>query len=187
MGDVLKVVTAIAMKNKNTKLDSARGEDTMSGLPSLNSGITTAWNTNPVPQKKRARRAIPLNDISATDTPADSPAASASASASVSVSAQDTQPTSMPTAPRRKRPRPDPSAIAAKYAPPDLDLGALGGLQPQITQLLEIAALALFHPEIYLHTGVPRPKGVLLHGVPGGGKTQLVKCLAGVSLVFRCW
>ncbi|XAO22229.1 hypothetical protein I312_100997 [Cryptococcus bacillisporus CA1280] len=151
----------------------------MSGLPSLNSGITAAWNTNPVPQKKRARRAIPLNDISATDTPADSPAASASASASVSVSAQDTQPTSMPTAPRRKRPRPDPSAIAAKYAPPDLDLGALGGLQPQITQLLEIAALALFHPEIYLHTGVPRPKGVLLHGVPGGGKTQLVKCLAG--------
>ncbi|KAE8541449.1 hypothetical protein D1P53_002809 [Cryptococcus gattii VGV] len=151
----------------------------MSGLPSLNSGITAAWNTNPLPQKKRARRAIPLNDISATDTPADSPAASASASVSVSVSAQDAQPTPTPTAPRRKRPRPDPSAIAAKYAPPDLHLGSLGGLQPQITQLLEIAALALFHPEIYLHTGVPRPKGVLLHGVPGGGKTQLVKCLAG--------
>lgn len=157
----------------------------MSGLPSLNSGITAAWNTNPLPQKKRTRRAIPLNDISATDTPADSPAASVSASASAS--AQDAQPTPTPPAPRRKRPRPDPSAIAAKYAPPDLDLGALGGLQPQITQLLEIAALALFHPEIYLHTGVPRPKGVLLHGVPGGGKTQLVKCLAGVSLVLGYW
>ncbi|OWZ70115.1 hypothetical protein AYX14_04517, partial [Cryptococcus neoformans] len=51
--------------------------------------------------------------------------------------------------------------------------------------LLEIAALALFHPEIYLHTGVPRPKGVLLHGVPGGGKTQLVRCLAGeIKLPF---
>lgn len=174
----LKVVTAIAVKSKNTKLDSAkRRRHTMSGFPSLNSGITAAWNTNPVPQKKRARRAIPLNDISATDTPADSPAASAS------VSVQDTQPTPTPPATRRKRPRPDPSAIAAKYAPPDLDLGSLGGLQPQITQLLEIVALALFHPEIYLHTGVPRPKGVLLHGVPGGGKTQLVKCLAGVSLV----
>lgn len=140
----------------------------MSGLPSLNAGITAAWNTNAPPQKKRTRRALPLNDAPPTDSPLASPAP-----------AQDAQLT--PPPPRRKRPRPDPSMIAAKYAPPALDLGALGGLQPQITQLLEIAALALFHPEIYLHTGVPRPKGVLLHGVPGGGKTQLVRCLAGVS------
>ncbi|OXB39482.1 ribosome biogenesis ATPase [Cryptococcus neoformans] len=144
----------------------------MSGLPSLNAGITAAWNTNAPPQKKRTRRALPLNDAPATDSPLASPAP-----------AQDAQPT--PPPPRRKRPRPDPSMIAAKYAPPALDLGALGGLQPQITQLLEIAALALFHPEIYLHTGVPRPKGVLLHGVPGGGKTQLVRCLAGeIKLPF---
>ncbi|TXT07283.1 hypothetical protein VHUM_03453 [Vanrija humicola] len=44
---------------------------------------------------------------------------------------------------------------------------------------MEIVALPLLHPEIYAHTGVPRPRGVLLHGVPGGGKTQLVRCLAG--------
>lgn len=46
---------------------------------------------------------------------------------------------------------------------------------------MEIVVLPLLHPEIYQHTGVPRPRGVLLHGVPGGGKTQLVRCLAGVS------
>ncbi len=44
--------------------------------------------------------------------------------------------------------------------------------------------LPLLHPEIYQYTGVPRPRGVLLHGVPGGGKTQLVKCLAGVGHVM---
>jgi len=57
----------------------------------------------------------------------------------------------------------------------------LGGLKDQITQLMEIVVLPLLHPEIYQFTGVVRPRGVLLHGVPGGGKTQLVKCLAGVS------
>lgn len=82
--------------------------------------------------------------------------------------------------PRRKRPRQEVGAIPSKYAPPDLKLGSLGGLRPQITQLLEIVVLPLLHPEIYQFTGVPRPRGVLLHGVPGGGKTQLVKCLAGV-------
>lgn len=148
------------------KRRAGQRRDTMSGLPSLNAGITAAWNTNAPPQKKRTRRAIPLNDLPAPASPLDDSPAPATPAAP----------------PRRKRPRAAPSVIAAKYAPPDLDLGALGGLQPQITQLLEIAALALFHPEIYLHTGVPRPKGVLLHGVPGGGKTQLVRCLAGVSL-----
>jgi ribosome biogenesis ATPase len=86
---------------------------------------------------------------------------------------------------RRKRPRQDPETLAAKYAPPELKLSFLGGLQDQITQLMEIVVLPLLHPEIYQHTGVPRPRGVLLHGVPGGGKTQLVRCLAGVSGVYR--
>jgi ribosome biogenesis ATPase len=83
--------------------------------------------------------------------------------------------------PRRKKPKSDRGAAPSKYAPPDLKLSSLGGLRAQITQLMEIVVLPLLHPEIYQHTGVPRPRGVLLHGVPGGGKTQLVKCLAGVS------
>jgi ribosome biogenesis ATPase len=67
----------------------------------------------------------------------------------------------------------------------------LGGLTQQIEQLMEIVVLPLLHPEIYQHTGVSRPRGVLLHGVPGGGKTQLVKCLAGVCrlkshMIKRC-
>ncbi|WVQ86085.1 hypothetical protein IAT38_008253 [Cryptococcus sp. DSM 104549] len=150
----------------------------MSGLPSLNSSITAQWATasSSTAPKKRVRRALPVNDVSSAPSPSATPAGEPSTSAPGS--GPDSQaPT--PVAPRRKRPRHDPEAIAAKYAPPDLDLSSLGGLQSQITQLLEIVALALSHPEIYHHTGVPRPKGVLLHGVPGGGKTQLVKCLAG--------
>jgi ribosome biogenesis ATPase len=47
---------------------------------------------------------------------------------------------------------------------------------------MEIVALPLLHPEIYTFTGVKPPRGVLLHGVPGGGKTRLVNCLAGVGV-----
>ncbi|KAK8850565.1 hypothetical protein IAR55_004483 [Kwoniella newhampshirensis] len=153
----------------------------MSGLPSLNSSITSAWATASVP-KKRPKRSIGLNSPS-TSTPPDLSAEASSstappASAQQAPNGDDRPPT--PVGPvRRKRPRHNPEDLAAKYAPPDLKLSLLGGLQTQITQLMEIVVLPLLHPEIYLHTGVPRPRGVLLHGVPGGGKTQLVKCLAG--------
>ncbi|ORY31232.1 putative helicase [Naematelia encephala] len=136
--------------------------------PSLNQSITAAWSTAP---KKRVKRHIGLNGTSSASTPAPGEASSSTA--------PNEERPSTPVPVKRKRQRPDPEQIAAKYAPPDLKLSSLGGLRDQITQLLGIVALPLQHPEIYAHTGVPRPRGVLLHGVPGGGKTQLVKCLAG--------
>ncbi|BEI81143.1 hypothetical protein CcaverHIS002_0203030 [Cutaneotrichosporon cavernicola] len=142
----------------------------MSGMPlnqSLNQGLTAAWGVKSataspaatVALKKRGRK-IGLNDSpDGTATPTSQPA-----------SDKEIEP------PRKRRQRREQED---KYTPPDARLSQLGGLNKQITQLLEIVALPLLHPEIYTHTGVPRPRGVLLHGVPGGGKTQLVKCLAG--------
>lgn len=158
----------------------SRRSRTMNGPGSLNQSITAAWSTPAVP-KKRTKRAIPLNS-STSSSPGPSDPTQPQASTSALPTPEDRPPTPSTSAPaRRKRPRHDPEQLAAKYAPPDLKLGSLGGLESQITQLMEIVVLPLLHPEIYLHTGVSRPRGVLLHGVPGGGKTQLVKCLAGVS------
>lgn len=83
-------------------------------------------------------------------------------------------------APRSGNNSGDRASLLAQYPPPsNARLSNLGGLEPQITQLLEIVALPLLHPEIYRFTGIKPPRGVLLHGVPGGGKTRLVTCLAG--------
>lgn len=63
--------------------------------------------------------------------------------------------------------------------PPDIKLSSLGGLQSITTQLMELVGMPILHPEVYLSTGVEPPRGVLLYGPPGCGKTTIANALAG--------
>lgn len=70
------------------------------------------------------------------------------------------------------------------YTPPTTRLRDLGGVEACVEKMLELVAMPLCHPEIYLHTGVQPPRGVLLHGPPGCGKTMLANAIAGVCSSF---
>lgn len=100
-------------------------------------------------------------------TPADTPEADGS-STQQKKRAKDTAPV------KAKRQK-----VKEDRTPPTTNLESLGGVDDVIAQLMELVGLPILHPEIFESTGVEPPRGVLLHGPPGCGKTSIANALAG--------
>lgn len=54
----------------------------------------------------------------------------------------------------------------------------IGGLKPQLQRIREMIELPLRYPEVFQRLGIDAPKGVLLHGTPGCGKTLIARAIA---------
>ncbi len=61
---------------------------------------------------------------------------------------------------------------------PNVSYSDIGGLNEQIREVREAVEMPLTKPEVFERIGIEPPKGVLLYGAPGTGKTLLAKAVA---------
>jgi len=61
---------------------------------------------------------------------------------------------------------------------PDISYEDVGGLGPQIEAIMDAVELPFLHRELFEEYKLPAPKGILLYGPPGCGKTMIAKAVA---------
>ena len=76
-----------------------------------------------------------------------------------------------------KLPRPEVEELVLEEVP-DVTYADIGGLDEQIEQIADAVELPFLHQELYAEHKLPAPKGILLYGPPGCGKTLIAKAVA---------
>ncbi|CAN5853979.1 proteasome ATPase [soil metagenome] len=74
-------------------------------------------------------------------------------------------------------PRPEVEDLLLEEVP-DIAYSDIGGLDDQIEQIADAVELPYLHQELFAEHRLPAPKGILLYGPPGCGKTLIAKAVA---------
>ena len=74
-------------------------------------------------------------------------------------------------------PRPEVEALVLEEIP-DVTYEDVGGLDQQIEMIMDAVELPFVHQELFAEYELPAPKGILLYGPPGCGKTLIAKAVA---------
>ncbi len=76
-----------------------------------------------------------------------------------------------------KLPRPEVEDLLLEEVP-DISYTDIGGLDDQIEQIADAVELPFLHQDLFAEHRLPAPKGILLYGPPGCGKTLIAKAVA---------
>jgi len=76
-----------------------------------------------------------------------------------------------------KLPRPEVEELVLEEVP-DISYEDVGGLDDQIEAIMDAVELPFVHRELFKEFELPPPKGILLYGPPGCGKTLIAKAVA---------
>ncbi len=76
-----------------------------------------------------------------------------------------------------KLPRPEVEDLLLEEVP-DISYSDIGGLDVQIEQIADAVELPFLHRDLFAEHQLPAPKGILLYGPPGCGKTLIAKAVA---------
>lgn len=174
-------------KDWMSKKEAEASEDdkSESGAESDTTGLMEAIDTNALNSNLRARYLATTPQASRSPSSPGASRIGTEAGSSAPGSALGTQ---SPAVRSKKRSRdevlPAPSrnddnGLAARKDRPTTRYADLGGIEYVLQDVRELIERPLMHPEIYQWLGTPMPRGVLLHGPPGCGKTQLASAIAG--------
>lgn len=128
-----------------------------------NKSVVSLWNVTPAQ--------VPTEDNSAASTPA---VASAEKTDEPKKTSKKRERSSKDKESSSKRSKDKSERVSSS----SVTLKDLGGIDKIIEQVLEIIAMPLAHSEVYSHIRTETPRGVLLHGPPGCGKTMLANAIA---------
>ncbi|BCR86974.1 putative AAA family ATPase/60S ribosome export protein Rix7 [Aspergillus chevalieri] len=124
---------------------------------SLNKSLVSMWNTGPKTQTP--------TEANGTDN--------TSAPTSTSTKKRERQNKGESSSKRRKA-----ESQVDRSPPTHVSLTDLGGLDEVIEDLGDLVILPMTRPQVYLSSNVQPPRGVLLHGPPGCGKTMIANAFA---------